>query len=335
VKRANEFIVGLVVLATAAIVVAGALWLSEAQLGAKREIITARFRSLGSLGAGDPVVLRGVRVGRVEAVRLAEDDWVEADLRLVQDIELPPNPAVIAASASLFGEWNAVLISLDEPPESPAVRRDLDEAAKVGGDRLPGASLPDVGELTSQAARIAADVEAVAFRIQEAFDTNAVESLRSAMGDFGRIVDRIEQLVNSGATTLEGVGANMQRGSNVLNDAAVNLQRSLGRVDSATSAGELQTILGNMAATSGDVRAATGDLRSLVATIHENRESLAHSLAALDSTMARIESRTGTLGLLVGDSTLYREATLTLVQVRQLLADVQANPRKYFKFSVF
>jgi len=335
VRRANEFIVGLVVLATAAIIVAGALWLSEAQLGRKREIITARFRSLGSLGAGDPVVLRGVRVGRVEAVRLAADDWVEADLRVVQDVELPPNPAVIAASASLFGEWNAVLISLDQPPENPAVRRELAEAAQVGGDRLPGASLPDVGELTSQAARIAAHVENVAFRIQQAFDTNAVESLRSAMGDFGRIVDRIEQVVNSGATTLEGVGANMQRGSNVLNDAAVNLQRSLGRVDSATSAGELQTILGNMAATSGDVRAATGDLRSLVATIHENRESLARSLAALDSTMARIESRTGTLGLLVGDSTLYREATLTLVQVRQLLADVQANPRKYFKFSVF
>lgn len=334
-KRANEFIVGLVVLATAVIIVAGGLWLSEAQLGRKREIITARFRSLGSLGAGDPVVLRGVRVGRVEAVRLAPDDWVEADLRLVQDVELPPNPAVIAASASLFGEWNAVLISLDQPPENPAVRRELAEAAQMGGDRLPGASLPDVGELTSQAARIAAHVENVAFRIQEAFDTAAVASLRSAMGDFGRIVDRIEQLVNSGATTLEGVGANMQSGSNVLNEAAVNLQRSLGRVDSATSAGELQTILGNMAATSGEVRAATGDLRSLVATIHENRESLARSLAALDSTMARIESRTGTLGLLVGDSTLYREATLTLVQVRQLLADVQANPRKYFKFSVF
>ncbi len=334
-KRANEFIVGLIVLATAVVVVAGTLWLSEAQFGRKRELITARFRSLGSLGAGDPVVLRGVRVGRVEGVRLAANDWVEADLRLVQEVDIPPNPAVIAASASLFGEWNAVLISLDQPPENPAVRRDLQEAASVGDDRLPGASLPDVGQLTAQATRIAADVEAVAFRIQEAFDSTAVVSLRGAMRDFGRIVDRIEQLVSSGATTLEGVGANMERGSDVLNQAATNLQRSLGRVDSATSEGELQTILDNMSVTSTEVREASGGLRELMATVSENREGIARMLTALDSAMARVENRAGTVGLLVGDSTLYWEATLTLVQLRQLLADVQANPRKYFKFSVF
>jgi hypothetical protein len=37
----------------------------------------------------------------------------------------------------------------------------------------------------------------------------------------------------------------------------------------------------------------------------------------------------------VGDSTLYQEAALTLIQLRQLLADIQANPRRYFTFSVF
>jgi hypothetical protein len=41
------------------------------------------------------------------------------------------------------------------------------------------------------------------------------------------------------------------------------------------------------------------------------------------------------LGLLVGDSTLYTETTLAVQQLRSLLTDIQANPRKYFKFSVF
>jgi len=43
----------------------------------------------------------------------------------------------------------------------------------------------------------------------------------------------------------------------------------------------------------------------------------------------------GTLGLLTSDSTLYRETTKTVVQLRTLLADIQANPRRYFRFSVF
>jgi len=37
----------------------------------------------------------------------------------------------------------------------------------------------------------------------------------------------------------------------------------------------------------------------------------------------------------MSDSALYQEATLAVRQLRELLADIQANPRKYFKFSVF
>ena len=54
-----------------------------------------------------------------------------------------------------------------------------------------------------------------------------------------------------------------------------------------------------------------------------------------DTLMTRLQEGSGTLGLLMADSALYREATATVVQLRELLADIQANPRKYFKFSVF
>ena len=60
-----------------------------------------------------------------------------------------------------------------------------------------------------------------------------------------------------------------------------------------------------------------------------------HVLTSADTVMSRIVNRTGTLGLLVSDSTLYRETALTMIQLRQLLSDIQANPRKYFSFSVF
>ena len=66
-----------------------------------------------------------------------------------------------------------------------------------------------------------------------------------------------------------------------------------------------------------------------------NQRSLVRVLLAADSVMTRIQNRQGTLGLLVGDTTLYVETTLAVAQLRTLLADIQANPRKYFKFSVF
>jgi phospholipid/cholesterol/gamma-HCH transport system substrate-binding protein len=131
------------------------------------------------------------------------------------------------------------------------------------------------------------------------------------------------------------VGSNLRQGSDVLAKAATNLQATLGRVDSATNQGQLATILNNSATTSGNLRSASQDFRELLDAAHKNQESLVRVLVSADSVMSRIANRSGTLGLLVSDSTLYRETTLTMIQLRQLLSDIQANPRKYFSFSVF
>jgi len=334
-KRENEFAVGMVVIAAFAVVVSGALWLSGAHLGKTEAVFTARFRTVGGLGAGDPVVLRGVRVGRVEAIRLAPGNWVEADLKIYAGVTPPAQPAVIAASASLFGEWAATLISRDPLPTDPNVRQALEEALAAGSGKWPGATLPDIGQLTAQASRIATDIAAVANRVQTAFDSEAVNELRRSIKDFGRIADRLVKVTNEQADVIGSVGTNLRQGSDVLAKAATSLQSTLGRVDSATNQGQLATILDNSAATSENIRTASQDFKDLVEAAHTNQESLVRVLVAADSVLSRISNRTGTLGLLVSDSTLYKETTLTMIQLRQLLSDIQANPRKYFTFSVF
>ena len=46
-KRGNEFLVGLVLLVGLAVVVAGALWLSEANIGRRESLHVSRFRTVG------------------------------------------------------------------------------------------------------------------------------------------------------------------------------------------------------------------------------------------------------------------------------------------------
>ena len=334
-KRENEFAVGLAVIAAFAVVVSGALWLSNIHLGQTEAIRTARFRTVGGLSVGNPVVLRGVRVGRVEGIRLASGGWVEADLKIYSGVALPQRPAVIAASASLFGEWAASLVPVDQLPNDPNVRAAIAEAQAAGSAKWPGATLPDIGQLTAQASRIASDIASVAARVQTAFDSEAVIELRSSIRDFGQIADRLARVTNEQADVFGSVGANLRKGSDALGHAATELQATLGRVDSATNQGQLAAILNNSAAASHDVRQASQDFRDFMDAAHRNQESLVRVLVAADTVMSRIANREGTLGLLVADSTLYRETTLTMIQLRQLLSDIQANPRKYFTFSVF
>jgi phospholipid/cholesterol/gamma-HCH transport system substrate-binding protein len=113
------------------------------------------------------------------------------------------------------------------------------------------------------------------------------------------------------------------------------MQNSFARVDTATEEGELEVILDNMAAVSQDIRGAATELNEIMSTVGENQATLVRLMQGADTLVTRLQDRAGTVGLLLGDSALYREATLAVVELRALLSDIKANPRKYFKFSVF
>jgi len=334
-RRRDEVLVGATILASAAAIIFGALWLSESQLGRSAEIHRARFRTVGGLGVGNPVVLRGVRVGRVQTIQLAEGNWVETDIQVYEGVALPMRPAIVAASRSLFGEWQATIVDLDQPPDDPNVRRDLEEALASAADAWPGATLPDIGQLTAQANRIAGDITSLSSRIQTVFDSQAVSELQKAIRDFTGIAENINEFTRSQTEIIGEVGSNLRQGSDVLAEAAQTLNTSLARIDEATQEGELETILTNTAVASQSAREALDDFRQVVGIARDNDSTLVRLIHGADSVMTRLEQQTGTLGLLVGDSTLYQEATLAVRQLRQLLADIQANPRKYFQFSVF
>ena len=334
-KRSNEFLVGLVLLVALGITIAGALWLGETNVGRREQVHVARFRTVGGLTPGAPVTLRGVKVGRIEAVSLSEGDWVEADLRVYQGVELPARPAVIAASQSLFGEWSATIVSGDEPQDDPNVREMLTEAAKAGGDAWPGATLPDVGQLTAQAGRIATDIAAVAERVQTTFDSSAVFELRKGVKDFAAITDQLAKFTQSQTSRLNTVTGNIDTTAFAVRNASEDLRQVLARIDAATDSNQLQGIVRNAETGTASLRQAAADIRTLTETARVHQANLIRVLLAADSILGRIQTGEGTLGMLSRDSALYNETTETMREFRKLIADIQANPRKYFKFSVF
>jgi phospholipid/cholesterol/gamma-HCH transport system substrate-binding protein len=334
-KRRNEFLVGLSVITAFGLVVFGAIWLSEANLGGHDVIKTARFREIGGLDVGAPVALRGVRVGRVDAIRLAAGGWVEADLRVKLEADLPPRPVAIAASGSLFGEWLVTVLDRPDVPSDPNLRSQLDDAAKAGGDAWPGATLPDIGQLTAQASRIASDIGLITNRVSGALDSTAVADVRRSLGSLREAADRLADFARKQTGPFNEVASDLAATSDEVGAASRRVNTLLGRMDSATSAGQLTEILGSAQATSADLQAASADAKALLATIRSHEATLVRVLTTTDSLLTKVQSGKGSLGLLARDSTLYLETTQVLAQMRQLLADIQANPRRYFRFSVF
>ena len=332
-KRSNEFAVGLAVLAALALVIFGALWLSETDVNQKEATYTARFRTVGGLGVGAPVTLRGVRVGRVEAIRLVENEWVETEFSVNREVDLPPKPAVISSAASLFGEWSASVVPFEPLPTDPNVRAALIESDQAGGEAWPGATLPDIGQLTAQASRIAGDVGDITNRIGQAFDSSALASMQQSVKDLAVISQRLVTFANAQTSRIDRVSQNVATTSDAF--AARTFQGAVARLDTATADHQLEDILNNGRASSTDLRHAAADLRSVMTAARENQASLVRVMVQADSLMMQMRSGNGTIGLLASDSTLYRETTETVIQFRELLTDIQANPRKYLKISVF
>jgi phospholipid/cholesterol/gamma-HCH transport system substrate-binding protein len=335
VRRSNEFAVGLAVLAALALVIGGALWLSETDVNQKKISYSARFRTVGGLGVGGPVTLRGVRVGRVEVIRLVENEWVETEFSIDRSVELPRKPAVISASASLFGEWVANIVPFEPLPVDPNLRNALIESDSAGGEAWPGATLPDIGQLTAQASRIAGDVGDITQRIGQAFDSTALKNLQQSVKDLATISGRLVKFANAQSDRMERVGENVETTSDAFSGVAQTFKGAVARLDTATSDNQLADILNNSRSSSTDIRQAAADLRSVMAAARANEASLVRVLQAADSLMSRIQSGNGSLGMLATDSTLYRETTRTVIQFRELLADIQAHPKKYLKISVF
>jgi phospholipid/cholesterol/gamma-HCH transport system substrate-binding protein len=334
-KRGNEFLVGLSVIFAFALVIVGAVWLGEANLGGRDLIKTARFREIGGLNVGAPVTLRGVRVGRIDVIRLAEGGWVEADLRVKLEADLPPKPVAIAASQSLFGEWRVTVIDRTDAASDPTLIAQLDDAARPGGEVWPGATLPDFGQLTQQANRIATDVGTLTGRVSGALDSAAISDVRRSLRDLREAADRLAEFARRQTGPFNQTVSNLAATSVEVGAASKRVNDLLSRVDRATDSGQITEIVGAARSASTDLRAASADARALLATFREHQRTLVRVLETSDSVLAKVQSGRGSLGLLTRDSTLYLETTQVLAQMRQLLADIQANPRRYFRFSVF
>lgn len=333
-KHTSDFIVGATVLLVSAVLIAVVLWVKQADLGGRKSELIVRTRDVGGVALGNPVVIRGVRAGQVQGIALGERGWVVLTLGIDKSIQLPSDPVVLLVASSLFGEWQATVSELAGVPPDRELRAALAEA-RTTGDTLAGAMLPDIAQLTSVAGRISGDVAKVADRFQVAFDDKAARELRESIRNFAQLSSDLARTVNAQSRNLDRISSDVQAGLKSVNAAADNLNQFSSRVDSATSRGELQTIVTNSQNAARELVATTTRLREIAEGLSRTDGRLATVVSRADSVFAKVNSGQGSLGMLVNDARLYRNSDSLVTELRALLADVKKNPRRYLSVKVF
>jgi phospholipid/cholesterol/gamma-HCH transport system substrate-binding protein len=356
----NEVLVGVVVVLGIIIAVAGAFWLSGRAWGREQMEVVAVFRTVGELANGNPVKYRGVQVGRVIDISLSQDgQGVLVTMEVAADIELPPQPAVVLAPASLFGDWQASIVSYQTQ------QRDLEFTIATAPGVVPGATLPDITELTAVGARIAGNLETLAGRVELAFTEETAIKIRETIENVQQISEQLTGFVDQQTRTYDEVSRSILTTAQTVEGATQRVDRVAAEVEGAfQEGGQVQQILANarlasqnLQELSTQLQAATVGVPALVARVDTTMVAIQTTLtgvggvitgiepqiqevgpliaearlavATLQRASARIEQGEGTLGRLLEDPALYEETQAAIASLRRLMADIQANPTRY------
>ncbi len=228
VTRAQKVRLGVFVATGVAVLVGGLLLLAGAQLGRKRDGYSVRFSesnySLSGLEVGAPVKYSGVRIGRVDAIRVDPKDVST----LVVELSLTGGTPVAedsVASAGSMGITGLKYIELSRGSRSARIRSP--------GEIIPaGPSLMD--ELTDRATAISNKVDTLLTNLN-AFTTPDMRARAAGL------LDNANHLIlTTDATVAENRG-NLKELSQKIAQASVQVE-ALTR-DLQTTAGRVNAIL--------------------------------------------------------------------------------------------
>lgn len=325
----NEVITGIFVLVGIAVIAGGSLWLSGDRWRGTQRSLVAHFATVGQLREGNPVSVQGVRVGRVQAIQLAEDGRVQVEMRVEAETPLPTNAVVVLQPASLFGDWEAAIVPASSRPELQV------DTLALPADEIPGVTASDFAVLADHTSDIAANLRGITDRLQLAFNEETARNLSRAIGNFERASQELVDLLGRQREGFGQFADDLEEASATVRDAADALDETLSRLARATEEGELEEIFDRARSASVSLDTLS---REWVNATREVRGAMSRISQAADTAqilLSRINRGEGSLGRLTADTALYENTAAAVGELRALLDDLRRNPRKYFSFSVF
>lgn len=295
------------------------------------------FPNVAGLGVGAPVRIAGVNVGSV-----SDMEFIGDRVEVTFEISKEHQPLVTTGSTAVVGS-----VSL------------LGEGAVDITPSRQGTPIPEWGYVpTGRAAGTIADVATTATTsIEEA--TKLLQDIRAGRGTVGKLFtdDSMYREINAFVSAAEEVARNVSAGrgsvGRLLNDpaAARSLEASLQNLEAVTTRirsgeGSLGRLINddalsrsitatttNLDAITGRINRGEGTAGKLVtdAELYNRINSMANRL---DTVMTGLQTGAGTAGLLLRDKQLYENMNGAVGELRQLVQDIRADPRKYLNVRV-
>jgi len=327
--RRREIMVGLVIVAGVVAAVLGTLWLQDASFGRGTQEVEAEFREVGQLMRGNSVKLRGVTIGQVQGISVEPNGAsVRVRMRIREEVVLPADRAVLLAPESMFGDWQAEIVSTGDYPQFEFF---FPQEAGVMG----GYALPDFSRLTAAADQISANLGVLTDRVEEAFTEETARNLSQAINNIQEVSERLRVLVEAQAGAVSDLASEFETSAMELGQAAHAAHLTFERIEELLGAPATDSFMLDARATVANLKVLSGELSSATQGAQGMIMRVDSTFARLDRMTAQVEAGEGALGVLMRDKTLVTQAQSVLGELTALLKDLQENPQRYVRLSIF
>lgn len=320
-----EIVVGAFMFVILVILLTLSVVISQNRFFEKAYFLDVNFPSIGGLKTGEPVFLRGVRVGHVNEISVPERGrGVDLNLRLTRSVELHEDYSFIIEPSSMLGGMRLVI---EEGSETLPL---LDEEGYNALRGRPVANLMDEATKTVQIIRDALEEGGILADIQ-AFTTSIREitaKIETGQGNLSRLINE-----DGLYSETEAMLANLRQSSEDVKVITARLSEGRGMIgrllsDDETLYNDLAETLANVNAASADARkiiarleAGEGTLGKLLGSDDEVYSDLRDTVAALRDFTQALNTQEGTLGLLIREDVLYRKVEALVDEAKATLDD--------------
>jgi phospholipid/cholesterol/gamma-HCH transport system substrate-binding protein len=304
-KISNETKVGALTAVAITVLILGFNFLKGKSVSGKE--VYAVFPNVEKLVTSNPVFINGLQVGKVTNLQEKDKNMsgIVVTITLTKDLNIPRN-TVATLNSELLGT-TGVILHLGNGTSY------LKEGDTLRTERSMG----------------------MTDKLQQSIDP-AIDNVNKTLLSLDEVIQKLNTILDPNTrNNLQGIITNLAVSSQslqqLLNTETGMLAKSIGNLHSITA--DFKRNGPKLDSTFTNLQTATDKLSK--AKIAEAIESMQRTMARLETGIAKIDSKEGTVGLLLNDRQLYDEVRRTNRSLTILLDDLRINPKRYINISLF
>ncbi len=312
-KINNETKIGLLAVVGIALLVVGFNFLKGKNLFKKDKYIYAVYQDVQGLTKSNPVVINGLQIGRIESLDGGKDmKRIVVTVTLFRDVNIPSNSLAVI-NPNLLG---TTTLEIQLGSSTKYLQTGDTLLTTLSGGAFDEA-LKLINPVLYEVRNAVKSLDSVMHIVTGVFDPTTKNNIREIVTNLNTVTASFAVSAASLQQMMDAQNGSLAKSLNNVNTFTANLNSNSGKLDS---------ILGNAKIVSQNFAAI--NLKNTLDTLNKAVNNFKNG-------SEKINSKDGSLGLLLNDKTLYNNLEATANKLNILLDDIRVHPKRYVGISIF